>query len=203
MLDAAFTIGKLPDHYFQGIGGGPGPIGIHEMAERLIEAGLFEGPAPRQHVSQNVEHHPIHNAWQAGRDHLVPEDFPAEEVEVYSDYLLNKGPAYGQVGAVHDILNGSNGQTYIVDRKAAVAAREMIESIEGIDIMTPGAVAAASLLQAVESGEVDKDDCILLNISGGGIERLKSDVETRPVKPWLRVQKATAVDAILQKLTGE
>ena len=25
MLDAAFTIGKLPDHYFQGIGGGPGP----------------------------------------------------------------------------------------------------------------------------------------------------------------------------------
>ncbi|MEC7507753.1 MAG: cysteate synthase, partial [Candidatus Thermoplasmatota archaeon] len=89
------------------------------------------------------------------------------------------------------------------DRKAAVAAREMIESIEGIDIMTPGAVAAASLFQAVASGEVDKEDCILLNISGGGVERLKSDVETRPVKPWLRVQKATAVDAILQKLTGE
>ena len=44
MLDAAFTIGRLPDHYFQGIGGGPGPIGIHEMADRLIEAGLFEGP---------------------------------------------------------------------------------------------------------------------------------------------------------------
>ena len=79
----------------------------------------------------------------------------------------------------------------------------MIESIEGIDIMTPGAVAAASLLQAVGSGEVDKDDCILLNISGGGIERLKSDVKTRPVTPWLRVQKATAVDAILEKLTGE
>ena len=93
------------------------------MADRLIEAGLFEGPAPRQHVSQNVEHHPIHNAWQAGRDHLVPEDFPSEEVEVYSDYLLNKGPAYGQVGAVHDILKASNGQTYIVERAAAIAAR--------------------------------------------------------------------------------
>ena len=146
MLDAAFTIGRLPDHYFQGIGGGPGPIGIHEMADRLIEAGLFEGPAPRQHVSQNVEHHPIHNAWQAGRDHLVPEDYPSGEVEVYSDYLLNKGPAYGQVGAVHDILKASNGQTHIVEREAAMRAREMIESIEGIDIMTPGAVAAASLL---------------------------------------------------------
>ena len=25
MPDAAFTIGRLPDHYFQGIGGGPAP----------------------------------------------------------------------------------------------------------------------------------------------------------------------------------
>jgi cysteate synthase len=203
MLDAAFTIGRLPDHYFQGIGGGPGPIGIHEMAERLIEARLFKGPAPRQHVSQNVEHHPIHSAWQAGRDHLVPEDYPSEEVEVYSDYLLNKGPAYGQVGAVHDILKSSNGQTYIVEREAAIKAREMIESIEGIDIMTPGAVAAASLLQAVDAGEVDKDDCILLNMSGGGVARLKKDISTRVVKPWLSVKKATGVSAVLDKLGTE
>ena len=203
MLDAAFTIGRLPDHYFQGIGGGPGPIGIHEMAERLIEAGLFEGPAPRQHVSQNVEHHPIHNAWQAGRDHLVPGDYPAEEVEVYSDYLLNKGPAYGQVGAVHDILKASNGQTHIVEREDAVNAREMIESTEGIDIMTPGAVAAASLLQAVETGEVDPEDCILLNMSGGGVGRLKKELETRSVEPWLRVKKTTAVASILAKLAAE
>ena len=122
---------------------------------------------------------------------------------MYSDYLLNKGPAYGQVGAVHDILKGSNGQTYIVEQEDAVGARAMIESTEGIDIMTPGAVAAASLLLAVESGEVDKDDCILLNISGGGVERLKADLETRVVEPWLRVSKATGVNAILEKLASE
>ena len=203
MIDAAYTIGRLPDHYFQGIGGGPGPIGIHEMAERLIEAELFEGPAPRQHLSQNIEHYPIHNAWQAGRDHLVDEDFPPHDVEVYSDYLMNKGPAYGQVGAVHDILEASNGQTYVVRREDAVDARELIESIEGIDVMTSSAVAAASLLQAVESGEVGKDDCILLNISGGGTQRLKQDMETRSVEPWLRVKKATGVDAILEKLVAE
>ena len=203
MLDAAFTLGRLPEHYFQGIGGGPGPIGIHEMADRLIKAGLFEGPAPRQHVSQNLEHHPIHNAWQAGRDHLIPEDYPDKEVEVYSDYLLNKGPAYGQVGAVHDILKASNGQTYIVERAAAERARTTIETIEGIDIMTPGAVAAASLLQALESGEVDKDDCVLLNISGGGIKRLKQDMQTRTVKPWIRVKKSSAVQDILEKLATE
>ena len=200
MVDAALTIGRLPDHYFQGIGGGPGPIGIHEMAQRLIDEELFEGPVPVQHVSQNVEHHPIHSAWQDQRDHLVSEDFPDEEVEVYSDYLLNKGPAYGQVGAVHDILKASKGHTHIVEREDAVAMRELIESVEGIDIMTPGAVAAVSLVQAVEDGRVDNDDCILLNISGGGVQRLKNDIETRPIKPWLSVNKADAVEAILEKL---
>ena len=203
IIDAAYTIGELPDHYFQGIGGGPGPIGVHEMAERLVETGQFEGPVPQQHVSQNADHCPIHNAWQAGRDHLLPEDFPAEEVEVYSDYLLNTAPAYGQVGGVHDILEASNGQTHVVEREAAEAAKELVESIEGIDIMTPGAVATASLQQAVQAGDVETDDCIVLNISGGGAERLKNEVETRTVEPWLRVSKEDGAVAVLQALANE
>ena len=200
LLDAAFTIGAIPEHYFQGIGGGPGPIGVHEMAERLIESGQFEGPAPRQHLSQNVEHSPIHNAWQANRDHLIAEDYPPHDVEVYSDYLMNKGPAYGQVGGVHDILKASDGQTYVVERDDAVSAKTQFESIEGIDIMTPGAVAMASLQQALDSGEVDPDACTVLNISGGGVERLKQDHATETVEPWLRVTKADGAAMIIEAL---
>ena len=200
ILDAAFTIGAMPEHYFQGIGGGPGPIGVHEMAERLIESGQFEGPAPRQHLSQNIEHSPIHNAWQAKRDHLITEDYPPHDVEVYSDYLMNKGPAYGQVGGVHDILKASNGQTYVVERDDAMAAKTQFESIEGIDIMTPGAVAMASLQQALASGEVNPDACTVLNISGGGVERLKQDHATETVEPWLRVTKADGAAMIIEAL---
>jgi cysteate synthase len=203
ILDAAFTIGAMPVHYFQGIGGGPGPIGVHEMAERLIESGQFDGPAPRQHLSQNVEHCPIHNAWQAKRDHLIDEDFPPHDVEVYSDYLMNKGPAYHQVGGVHDILKASNGQTYIVEKETAVAAKNLFESIEGIDIMTPGAVALASLQQALASGEIDPDECTVLNISGGGVERLKSEFETAPVEPWLRVTKENGAAMIIEALARD
>ena len=128
------------------------------------------------------------------------QDFPDEDVEVYSDYLLNKGPAYGQVGAVHDILKESNGQTHIVEKHDAIKMRELIESIEEIDIMTPGAVAAASLVQAVKDGSVDANDCVLLNISGGGVKRLKNDVQTRQIEPWLTAKKEDAVKAILGKL---
>ena len=200
ILDAAFSIGSMPEHYFQGIGGGPGPIGVHEMAERLIASGQFEGPAPRQHLSQNVEHSPIHNAWQAKRDHLVAEDFPPHDVEVYSDYLMNKGPAYGQVGGVHDILKASNGQTYIVEGEVAKVAKTLFESIEGIDIMTPGAVALASLQQALASGEIQHDAVTVPNISGGGVERMKQEHETTIVEPWLRVTKENGAAMILEAL---
>ena len=202
MLDAAFTIGQLPDHYFQGIGGGPGPIGTHEMATRLVDEGVFDGPVPRQHVSQNVEHSPIHNAWQAGRDHLVDEDFPDEEVDVYSDLLLNAAPAYGQTGGVHDILDDSDGQTYVVEQPVAEAAKSLFEATEGIDILPPGAIALASLQEAIEVGEVEEEDCVVLNISGGGTQRLKQDLDTEAVQPWLMVEASQAVDAILGRLSA-
>ena len=79
----------------------------------------------------------------------------------------------------------------------------LIESVEGIDIMTPGAVAAVSLMQALEQGEVKADDCILLNISGGGTQRLKSEQDIRVVEPWMRVKKSSAVASILEKLATE
>ena len=200
ILDAAFTIGAMPQHYFQGIGGGPGPIGVHEMAVRAIDAGFFDGPPPRQHVSQNVEHSPIHNAWQANRDHLIKADFPDEEVTVYSDYLLNKSPAYDVKGGVHDILKQSNGQTYVVEKEAAVAAKELFEQTEGIDIMTPGGVALASLIQALEVGEINSDDCTVLNISGGGVERMKSEVKCSTITPWMTIAKSAEVGEIIDLL---
>ena len=44
ILDAWNEIGRLPDHYFQAVGGGPGPIGVQEMMQRLVDFGLAEDP---------------------------------------------------------------------------------------------------------------------------------------------------------------
>ena len=200
ILDAAYNIGKLPTHYFQGIGGGPGPVGVNEMAKRLIEAGIFDGPVPRQHVSQNIEHCPIHKAWQAKRPNLIDSDFPNHDVEVFSDYLLNKSPAYDVKGGIYDILCESNGQTYVVTREEAIKARSLFESIEEIDIMSPSAVALASLIQALEKGEIDSKDCTVLNISGGGVERMKREIETTPLSPWRIISKHDDLSTILDDL---
>ncbi len=72
LLDAVTTIGRMPDHYVQAVGGGPGPIGVWGVAERLAADGRFGGVRPRFHLAQNATHHPVHTAWQASRATLEP-----------------------------------------------------------------------------------------------------------------------------------
>ena len=69
--------------------------------------------------------------------------------------------------------------------------------------MTPGGVAIASLQQALASGEVKPDECTVLNISGGGVERLKREHETAPVEPWLRVTKENGAAMIVEALSKD
>ena len=202
IIDAVKTMGRLPNHYFQAVGGGPGPIGVHEMACRLVDSGDFEGGIPKQNLSQNVEHCPIHNAWQAKRKELKSIDFPDTELPVFSDYLVNNGPAYSITGGVYDILSESNGQTWSVTFDEAEEASKIFEELEGIDIMSPGAVALASLKKAISAGEVGSSDFVLLNISGGGTKRLFNDVRTKIVPPAIIVSKENAVEAIVDYMTN-
>jgi cysteate synthase len=200
IIDASVNIGRLPDHYFQAVGGGPGPIGVHEMAVRAHESGSIAGPIPKQHLSQNIEHCPIHNAWQAGRNYLLAKDFADSATPVFSDYLVNTAPAYSVKGGLFDVLTESNGFTWIVTGDEGLAAAKLFEETEGIDIMSPGAVALASLKKAVGSGDVRVDDCVVLNISGGGEKRLFREVQTTIVRPEMIIPKERAVEAIIDFL---
>ena len=66
--------------------------------------------------------------------------------------------------------------------------------------MTPGAVALASLQQALASGEIEHDAVTVLNISGGGVGRMKQEHDTAVVEPWLRVTKENGAAMILEAL---
>jgi len=192
ILTAIEAMGGMPKHYFQGVGGGPGPIGIHEMAQRAIAAGFAEGPVPRQHLSQNAEFCLVHDAWQKRTFELTP---AAEAIhpKVFSDVLLNRSPAYSVRGGLFDMLVESNGATYAVDYNDAEEAFELFKRSEGIDPFSAGAVALASLKQAIYRGEVHRDDMILLNISGGGGERYMAEHETEVIEPVAIVDKDEAV----------
>lgn len=179
MLDAAVTIGKMPDHYFQAVGSGTGGISAWEASLRLRADGRFGQKLPKLQLAQNLPFVPMYSAWQARRREIIPEldmkDAKKQVEETYATVLTNRAPPYGVTGGLYDALVDTEGIMYAITREEALEAKALFESLEGIDILPPSAVAAASLLKAVEAGNVGRDEAILLNIAGGGYKRLKED----------------------------
>ncbi len=175
MLDGAIAIGRLPDHYFQAVGSGTGGISAWEASMRLIGDGRFGSQLPRLHLSQNIPNAPIYYAWSG----LEPEPAAAE---MFDDVLFNRRPPFGIKGGVKDALNETGGQVYGITDRDAAKAKKVFEESEGIDILNAPGVAVASLIQAAKSGAVRPNDIVLLNITGGGISRLKEDVNPFALK---------------------
>ena len=187
MLDAAVTIKQMPDHYFQAIGSGTGAIAAWEAAIRLRDDGRFGTLLPRLHLSQNLPFAPMVNAWNACQREIIPEidmPNPKESInDIFADVLSNRAPPYSVNGGVFDALLDTNGLMYGITNNEAKEAKVLFESLEGIDILPPSAVAVASLIKSIDSENVDKDDVILLNIAGGGVERLKEDYTLSNITP--------------------
>ncbi len=187
MLDAAVTIGKMPDHYFQAVGSGTGGVSAWEASLRLRTDGRFGQKLPKLQLSQNLPFVPMYNAWQEKRRQIIPEldmkDAKKQIEETYATVLTNRAPPYGVTGGLYDALVETDGIMYAITKEEALEAKTLFESLEGIDILPPSAVAAASLMKAVEAGNVGRDETILLNIAGGGYKRLKEDFTLYQIKP--------------------
>ena len=102
---------------------------------------------------------------------------------MYAVVLSNRKPPYSIGGGVYDALVSTNGEMYAVTNEEAKRAGKLFESVEGIDLLPAAEVAVASLIQAVERQQVDRDDWILLNVTGGGVERIKEDFGQYRIKP--------------------
>jgi cysteate synthase len=191
MLDAATTIGRMPDSYFQAIGSGTGGIAAWEAALRLRNDGRFGTALPALHLSQNLPFVPMVSAWNDRRRELVPEkdmpDAPAAISRVFSDVLTNREPPYAVPGGVFDALSATDGRMYAVSNDEARAAGRLFTALEGIDLDPAAAVCTASLIQACGSGSIDRNRTIVLNITGGGYERVREDYSLVPVKPAFSV----------------
>lgn len=194
MLDASVTMKRLPDHYFQAVGSGTGGIAAWEASLRLLADGRFGMKLPQLHLVQNLPFAPMTNAWNAGRRDIIKDiDMPHPKKlihEMYADILSNREPPYSVKGGVYDAMKSTNGTMYGISNSEAKAARKLFESVEGIDIFAPAGVAVAALIKAVESGKVEKDQHISLNITGGGLKRLERDQELYDIEPSTYAENA-------------
>ncbi len=193
MLDAAVTIRHIPDHYFQAVGSGTGGIAAWEAALRLKNDERFGRNAlPVLHLAQNAPFVPMYSAWQARR-RFIDRDTDMRNAKtaiknLYADVLSNRTPAYSIRGGVYDALMDTRGQMYAVTTTAAKKARRLFEDLEGIDIVPAAAVATAALLNAIDKEALSKDDVILLNITGGGLNRLAQEKSCIKLTPDLLIE---------------
>jgi cysteate synthase len=116
--------------------------------------------------------------------------------EMYSDVLSNRSPPYGIHGGVYDALKATDGTIYGVTKAGAEKAKRLFEEREGIDILPPAAVAVAALMQACEQGTLEGRR-VLLNITGGGQERLEKEMPVYRVEP---AQEVAGPDAPVEQI---
>ena len=188
VLSAVSTIGKIPDFYFQAIGSGTGAIAAWEANLRFIEDGRFGSTKMQLMVSQNTPFLPIKEAWDADSREMLPFDdaIARKQVEeIAAKVLSNRKPSYSIKGGLYDAMKDAGGEVFAVTNQEADAAAQLFAETEGNDLEPAAAVAVGSLIQAVNNGKVDLDSIIMLNITGGGIEKFKNENEITYLKPQL------------------
>ncbi len=186
VLSAATFIGRIPDYYFQAVGSGTGAIAAWEANLRLIEDGRFGNHKMKLLVSQNYPFKPMYDAWKAGSRAMLPldDELARKQVEeINAKVLSNRKPPYSLAGGLFDALVDTKGDILLADNFEAQSAATMFELLEGIDIHPAAAVAVASLIKVVAEGSIDPDALIMLNITGGGEKRFKSNKELHYLEP--------------------
>lgn len=185
VLSAVTTIGRIPDYYFQAVGSGTGAIAAWEANMRLIEDGRFGNNLMRLMVSQNAPFVPMYDAWCADSREMLPYDTKKARRDaelIDAKVLSNRKPPYGIAGGLYDALKATNGDIMVATNAQSRRACKLFKELEGVDIYPAPGVALASLIKLVESGSIDKDACIMLNITGAGEEAAKLNREVWHLK---------------------
>jgi cysteate synthase len=202
-LSAVTEIGRIPDYYFQAVGSGTGAIAAWEANLRLLEDGRFGSSKMKLMVSQNAPFLPIYDAWNAGSRAMLPydDDLAREHVtEIDAKVLSNRKPPYPIIGGLYDALTDTGGTVLKATNREARSAKALFFDTEGIDIYAASAIATASLINAVNSGTVEKDSLIMLNITGGGEELFKKEHSLFYLEPHLTFGVTPSAEEVQQKL---
>ena len=200
VLSAVEVIGRIPDAYFQAIGSGTGTIAAWENNLRLIADGRFGSHKMKLYPSQNTPFTIMYDSWKIHSRNLVPmtpQEARAAAAEIDAKVLSNRKPPYTIAGGLFDAMEDAGGEMFKVCNSDLHYWQKKFLELEGNDIHNAAAVAVASLSQAVKEGKVGKDEVIMLNITGGGEERAKSEGEVIYARPHLVLDPDLPADEIV------
>lgn len=157
----------------------------------------------RLYPSQNEPFTIMYDSWLIHSRTLVPmtpEEARAAAAEIDAKVLSNRKPPYSLAGGLFDAMEDASGEMFKVCNTELRRWKEKFKELEGIDIHDAAAVAVASLVQAINEGKVNKDEVIMLNITGGGEERAKSEGDVIYTRPHLVLDPDLPTEEIVSKV---
>ena len=160
-------IGRQPDFAVACVGGGSNAIGLFHpyLSEPQVK---LVGVEPAGHGLETGEHAAPLNAGTPGvlhgfRSYLMQD----ENGQVLATHSISAGLDYPGVGPEHSYLKDSGQVTYaVVDDDEAMAAFDLMCNKEGIIPALESSHAVAWAIR--EAPKMDKDQVILVNLSGRG-----------------------------------
>ena len=154
---------QAPDHMILPVGGGSLFVGLWRGCQEWRSWGWVPS-APRMHVAQSTGCAPLVTAYQQGSDEPAPIDRQptvAGGIEVVA-------PPRGR--HILSIVRESAGSAVAVDDAAILAHRELLATLEGLDVEPTAAVPLAGLASLAREGIVGPDETVVACLTGSGLK---------------------------------
>ena len=154
---------QAPDHMILPVGGGSLFVGLWRGCQEWRSWGWVPS-APRMHVAQSTGCAPLVTAYQQGSDEPAPVDRQptvAGGIEVVA-------PPRGR--DILGIVRESAGSAVAVDDAAILAHRELLATLEGLDVEPTAAVPLAGLAALAREGIVGCDETVVACLTGSGLK---------------------------------
>lgn len=159
---------ELPDVVLYPTGGGTGLVGMWKAFDEMEEMGWIDSRRPRMISVQSVGCAPIVKAFHEGD--AFAEEFPNAHT-IASGLRVPK--AVGDF-IMLDILRKSGGTAIAVSDEELVEGAREIGASEGIFAAPEGGALLSAMKKLLETGEIGRDERIVLFNTGSGIKYLEA-----------------------------
>jgi threonine synthase len=185
---------RVPDHVVAPMAGGSLIGKIHKAFKEFDRLGLIDGPVTtRIHGAQASGCNPISAAVKTGATKVKPVRNP----QTIAKSLAIGDPADGYFAS--QLIRETGGWSEDVDDDAIVAAMRLLAETEGIWTETAGGVTLAVAQKLIELGRIDRDESIVVCITGNGLKTQEPLLE-RMAKPVVIKPTLEEFEAVLETL---
>ncbi len=157
---------RVPDQVFIPVGAAALLTGVYNGFRDWNIVGWING-YPRLVAVQSTGNAPFVRAWIERQDpsHIRPWEKPPETI---ATGLEDTFPWDGDAGL--KALYKTNGYALAVEDKLILEAMKLLASLEGVFAEPSGAAGLAGLIKAIEEGRVDKDETVVVLVTGHGLK---------------------------------